>query len=257
MEIFSFPAVYDTAFQFRKERKAVDFIEWCIDTYADIPVRSVLDIACGTGHYTREFARRKYITYGLDINHEICQYAQWRAYAESLNMTVVCGDMVNFSLPIRCELAVSFFDSLTYLVNRQAFMRHFNTISRVLAPGGLYIIELGVIDHFDNHNVEEIWTEVRRDFSVTATYLRDAWVNPEDSTFEEQCSFQAVCREHTAFFQIKFLKSALYFEQFDRMVRRTGVFVPLAYYDDFAPETLLEDDELPWRLIAVLKRIED
>lgn len=256
MEIFSFPAVYDTAFQFRIEEKAVDFIEWCVTTYADIPVRSVIDIACGTGHYTREFARRKYSTYGLDINHETCQYAQWKASVEGLNMTILCGDMANFSLPVHCELAVNFFDSLTYLVDRRSFMAHFSTLSQALTPGGLYIIELGVIDHFENHNVEEVWTEVRRDFAVTTTYLRDAWVNPDDSTFVEQCSFRATCREHAAFFQVKFLKSALYFEQLDRMIRQTGVFEPLAYYDDFDHATLLKDDDLPWRLIAVLRRIE-
>jgi len=257
MEIFSFPAVYDTAFQFRNEQKAVDFIEWCISTYVDIPVCSVVDIACGTGHHTREFVRREYITYGIDINHEICQYAQWRADAESLNMTVLCDDMVDFSLPVCCELAVNFFDSLTYIVDRQSLINHFNAVSRVLAPGGLYIVELGVIDHFDNHNVEEVWTEVRRDFAVTTTYLRDAWINPENSTFEEQCSFRAVCREHVACFNVKFLKSALYFEQLDRMVRQTGVFTPLAYYDDFDPEALIQDNDLPWRVIAVLKRTED
>jgi SAM-dependent methyltransferase len=253
MELFSFPAVYDTAFQFRNERKVVDFIEWCIRTYAEFPVHVVVDIACGTGHYTREFARRQYTTYGIDINPEVCQYAQLRAQAESLNLTVLCGDMVDFSLPVCCNLAVSFFDSLTYVANVHALVAHFRAVSRALSPEGLYIVELGVIDQFHNHNVEEVWTEARRDVSVTTTYFRDARINPQNGTFEEQCSFRAVCREHVAFFQIKLLKLALYLKEFDRIVRRTGVFTPLAYYDDFNRKTLLKGDELPWRVIGVLK----
>jgi SAM-dependent methyltransferase len=254
MELFSFPAIYDTAFQFRDKENAIDFIEWCIKTYTEIPVYSVVDIACGTGHYTREFARRNYNTYGVDINYEVCQYAQGRAFAESLDMTILCGDMVNFSLPVRCDLAVSFFDSLTYLADMHSLATHFTTVSRVLSPGGLYIVELGVIDHFDNHNVEEVWTEVRRDFSVTATYCRDAWISPANNTFEEECSFRAVCREHVAFFHVKFLKLALYFKELDQIVKQTGVFTPIAYYDDFDPETLLDDDVIPWRVVAVFKR---
>ncbi len=257
MEIFSFPVVYDTAFQFRNERKVVDFIEWCIKTYADIPVSSIIDIACGTGHYTREFARRKYITYGIEINHEVCQYAQWRAHAESLNMTILCGDMVDFSLPVRCDLAVSFFDSLTYITDVHSLATHFRTVSQVLPPEGLYVFELGVIDHFDNHNFEEVWTETRRDFSVTTAYFRNGWINPENNTFEEECSFCATCREHVAFFHAKFLKLALYFKELDQIIKQTGVFTPMAYYDDFDPETLLDNTILPWRVIAILKRIDD
>ena len=256
MEFVSFPAVYDTAFQFRSKRKVVDFIEWCVKTYAEIPVRSILDIACGAGHYTREFARRQYVMYGLDINRDVCQYARWKAKIEALDVTIICGDMVDFALPEQrhCDLAVSFFDSVTYLADVSSLATHFTTVSRVLSPGGLYIVEMGVIDDFENHNVEEVWTEVRRDFSVTTTYFRDGWINPLDGTFEERCSFSAVCREHVAFFQLKFVKLALSLETFDRIIKQTGVFTPLAYYDSFNAETLLEDDDAPWRVIGVLKK---
>ncbi len=47
MELFSLPAVYDTAFQFRNARKAVDFIEECVRTYAETPITRIIDIACG------------------------------------------------------------------------------------------------------------------------------------------------------------------------------------------------------------------
>ena len=60
MELFSFPAIYDTAFQFRDAQETVDFVEDCARMYTDIPIRSVVELACGTGHYTLEFARRGY-----------------------------------------------------------------------------------------------------------------------------------------------------------------------------------------------------
>ena len=254
MEFMSFPAVYDTAFQFRSKRKVADFIEGCLRQYAARPVRTILDVACGTGHYTREFARRKYVTYGLDINRDICRYARRRAKAEALNMTILRGDMVHFALPVPCDLAVSFFDSLTYMPDVPALTTHFRTVAQALAPQGLYIVEIGVIDDFENHNVEEVWTEVRRDFTVTTTYLRDGWINPADGTFEEHCSFRASCREHVAFFQLKFVKLALAFENFDGIVKRSAVFRPLAYYDSFKANALLNANNAPWRVIAVLQK---
>ena len=254
MELFSFPAVYDTAFQFRDAQKTVDFIEWSIKTYAGIPVCSIVDIACGTGHFTREIARRNYRTYGVDLNSEVCRYAEYRAHNEALDIRIIPADMAYFSLPEPCDLAVNFFDSITYLADLQALSAHFTTVSRELRPGGLYIVEFGVIDSFDNHNVEEVWTEIRRDFSVTTTYFRDSWINPSSNTFEEQCSFRARCREHVAFFQVRFRKLALYFDEFERLVKQTGCFTPLGYYDDFDPEAEFDEDLVPWRVIAVLKR---
>jgi SAM-dependent methyltransferase len=255
MEFFAFPAVYDIAFQFRNARKVVDFIEWCIATYADIPVHIIVDLACGTGHYTREFARRRYTMYGIDINPDVCQYAQGQSLAERLNLNLFCSDMVDFSLPVRCDLAVSFFDSVTYLPDMHALVAHFQAVSQALVAGGLYIVELGVIDHFGNHDAEEVWTEKRRDCTVTTRYIRDARIHSPTGTFEERCTFRGVCREHTAFFRLKFLKLAIRLEEFDRIVSRAGVFTPLAYYGDFNRKTLLKKNDLPWRVIAVLRNI--
>jgi hypothetical protein len=162
--------------------------------------------------------------------------------------------MVNFALPQRCDLAVNFFDSLTYVTDFYKLINHFRIVADLLSPGGLYIIEFGVVDHFDNHNVEEVWTEARREFSVTSTYFRDGAIDPQDHTFSEHCSFRATYYEHCAIFVVKFLKLALYFEEFSWIVRQAGGFTPLAYYEDFDLDACLPKDELPWRVIAVLRK---
>ena len=86
-------------------------------------MRNVLDIACGTGHYAREFARRGYQTYGVDLDHAACAYARARATQEALALTICEGDMVDFTVPAQCELALNLFDSLTYVTDPQQIAR--------------------------------------------------------------------------------------------------------------------------------------
>lgn len=252
MELFSLPAVYDTAFQFRNARKTVDFIEACVRNYTGASVSSLVDIACGTGHYTREFARRGYDVFGIDINRASCQYARQKAEAESLTYQIFCADMVDFSLPRPCELAVCFFDSLTYLPTLQALVTHFQSVARALAPGGVYIAELGVIDSFDNHNVEEVWTENRRGFLVTTAYFRDGAIL--DGRFREYCTFRSVYKEHCAFFSLKYRKLAITLKRFLRVLDQAGCFTLLECYEDFDSTAFLGKEDSPWRVIAVLQR---
>lgn len=254
MELFSLPAVYDTAFQFRNAVRTVNFIEWCVAKYTDIPVHSMIEFACGTGFYTREFARRGYTTLGLDINDDSCQYARERAADEALPMQIICGDMVDFSLPQPCELAVNLFDSLTYVTDIHLIIRHFANVARMLPVGGLYIVEVGVIDSLSNHNAAENWTEFRRGFSVATTYIRDAAIAPETHTFIERCSFRAEYGEHCACFLLKSNKRALSFEDLTRLIQQSRAFIPVAYYEDFKAESLLRKNSRPWRVVAVLKK---
>lgn len=254
MELLSFPAVYDIAFQFRDARQAGDFIEWCIARYAAIPVRHILDIACGTGHYLRDIAGRGYALTGIDLNPAACDYAEARAADAGLTMTILRQNMARFAVPVPGELGINFFDSFTYLGSADAIAAHFQAAAAALTPGGLYIVEFGVIDHFENHNLEEVWTETRRDVSVTATYMRDSWIHPATDTFAEQCSFRASCRGHVTFFQIRFRKRALTLQEFEGIIDRNGCFTIMAYYDDFDPAAEFDDELVPWRVIAVLQR---
>ncbi|PID57729.1 hypothetical protein CSB45_05735 [candidate division KSB3 bacterium] len=254
MELFTFPALYDTAFQFRDASDTVDFIEECVALYTEIPCRSVLDFACGTGHYTLEFARRGFRTYGVDFNMENCSYLEMKARSLSLDLEVLHADMTDVAVPEPCDLAVNFFDSLTYLPERQKVLQHFRTVAKALTDKGLYILELGVIDDFENHNVEEIWTEERRNFSVMSTYLRDGSIDPEHRTFLEHCTFGADCEEHHMFLIMKQQKLALTFHEFQRLVEASGCFNAVACYDEFSSDAILPQDKRPWRIIAVLQK---
>ena len=252
MELVSFPAIYDTAFQFRNAQKTVDFIEHCADMYTDIPVESIVEFACGSGFFMVEFARRGYHAYGVDIDEAVCEYARQKGWNESLELSILCADMTNVALPQPCDLAVNLFDSLTYLIDEQRIITHFRTAAKALRSGGLYVVEAGLIDDFDNHNVKDVWTEKRGECAITTTYVRHGEIDPEDRAFTEECSFSLVCRNEASYLMMKNRKLALTFDEFVGLVERSGCFVPLVFFDDFEADAFLAEDAMPWRVIAVL-----
>lgn len=252
MEIVSLPAIYDTAFQFRNAQKTVDFLEHCVEMYTDIPVESVVEFACGSGYFTVELARRGYHAYGVDVSGAMCRYAEQRGWNESLELSIIHADMVDAALPRPCDLAINLFDSLTYVTDPRRILMHFRTAADALRPGGLYVVEIGLIDDFDNHNVKDIWTEIRGECAVTTTYLRHRTIDPEDRTFAEECSFQIACRDEVSYLVLKNRKLALTFDEFIGLVERSGCFLPLVFFDDFEADAFLPEQAKPWRVIAVL-----
>ena len=245
MNFLSLPAIYDTAFQFRDTAKTVDFLEDCVEMYTDIGVESVVEFACGSGCFTTEFARRGYRTYGVDIDEAMCQYAMRRAWSERLDVTIFQADMVDATLPRRCDLALNLFDSLTYVTDEREIIRHLQTVADALTPGGLYILEVGVIDDIRNHQSDDIWTETRGDCSVTTCYRRHEAIDIERRTFLEECQFRVACRNEYSVVVLKQAKFALMFHEFLRMVERSERFIPIVFFDEFAPDAFLPKDAVP------------
>ena len=109
-----------------------------------------------------------------------------------------------------------------------------------------------MIDDIRNHQSDDIWTETRGDCSVTTCYRRHEAIDPERGTFTEECRFRVACRTEYSVLVLKQAKLALMFQEFIRMVERSKRFIPIVFFDEFAPDAFLPQDAVPWRVIAVL-----
>ena len=58
MEAYRYPEYYDIAFAVDDVACEVDFVEAAIGAFSRVPVRRVLEIACGTAPYLAEWQRR-------------------------------------------------------------------------------------------------------------------------------------------------------------------------------------------------------
>jgi SAM-dependent methyltransferase len=110
---------------------------------ADRPVRSVLDLGCGTGRHSVELARRGHEIVGVDLSEGMLERARRRALDEAVEgATFVLGDIQNVALGRRFDAVVSMFAVLGYQIGDAAVRSTLANIRGHLEPGGTFVFDV-------------------------------------------------------------------------------------------------------------------
>ncbi|MFF5807549.1 class I SAM-dependent methyltransferase [Streptomyces sp. NPDC012746] len=107
----------------------------------DVSGKSVLDLACGTGFYSREFKRRGAAdVFGVDISVEMIAAARDIERREPLGVRYEVGDVAELKpLDRRFDIALGV-QCLNYAEDIAAMERMCRNIHRSLVPGGEFFV---------------------------------------------------------------------------------------------------------------------
>lgn len=126
--------------------KECDFLEAVFKKYSKTPIKTILDLGCGTGLHTKELVSRNYELTGLDLSEEMIKIAKQR----NPDSDFVVGDMSNFNLGKKFDAVICMFSALGYLTENKQLEGFFNSVKKHLNQGGLLIIDcwngLGVMN---------------------------------------------------------------------------------------------------------------
>lgn len=124
----------------------------------DLTVKSALDLACGTGGFTRELAAARIQVMGLDGSAEMLGEAKRRLP----ELTFMQGDLTSFQIGQTCDLVTCVFDSLNNLLTPADLGAAFTQMHGHLTPGGLLACDLntrlGVRELWEGNAIEGIVT---------------------------------------------------------------------------------------------------
>lgn len=129
---------------------------------------TVLDVATGTGLFSVRLAQEGFQLIGLDQNPCMLAQATRKAKEQGCPFNAVVGSAEELPLPEK-SISVIYSTNAIHLFDLQS---HFREVSRVLKPGGFYI----VYTRFKKHNDRSIWGRLFPRFSEKETRL----YNPED-----------------------------------------------------------------------------
>lgn len=107
------------------------------------PVRTVLDLACGTGSLTRELALRGYELIGVDLSPEmLAQAAEKNRDLPGEPPMFLCQPMERLDLYDTVDACVCCLDSVNYVTSPKKLLRAFRRVRLFLNPGGLFLFDI-------------------------------------------------------------------------------------------------------------------
>ena len=106
------------------------------------PVRTVLDLACGTGSLICELARRGYEVTGVDKSPEMLSLAEEKCRDLDNRPRFFCEGMEALRLPGRVDACVCCLDSVNYVLQPRKLERAFRRVYDCLEPGGLFLFDV-------------------------------------------------------------------------------------------------------------------
>lgn len=104
------------------------------------PVRSVVELGCGTGTLAAILAGRGYQVTAVDLSPDMLSVAAEKC--EGLDVQLVCQDMSRLALPEPVDAVVCCLDSLNYVTRPSAVQRTFQRVFDALKPGGLFLFDV-------------------------------------------------------------------------------------------------------------------
>ena len=164
---------YDAMMTDASYLKRVNWLERLFRKSA-IPVRSVLDLACGTGTVSCLLAERGYQVIATDGSEEMLTQAMLKAaMLEECAPVFLHQTMPKLRLLEPVDAAVSTIDSLNYLTRERDIRETFKRIYQWLKPGGQFIFDVNTPYKLRRMDQQMYMDETEDSFCVWRTFFSE------------------------------------------------------------------------------------
>ena len=138
-----------------------------------------LDVGCGSGYFTRAFAKAGYDMTGMDISPEMLQKAEEISRKTGLRCPYLLGDITAFKTHEKFDFALAVNDCLNY-VKKDKLNAAFLCIHRALKKNGAFIFDVSSKRKFEKKVANTVSVDDRDD----VTYLAFNKMDGDEVTME-------------------------------------------------------------------------
>lgn len=166
-------ASYDGLMADGSYRKRVAWLEKLFKK-SRIPVKSVLDLACGTGTVACLLAERGYDVIATDASEEMLTQAAGKAAVLEENAPLfLLQSMPKLRLAEPVDAVVSTMDSLNYLTREKDIRETFRRVYRWLKSGGQFIFDVNTSYKLRRMDQQMYMDETEDSFCVWRTFFSE------------------------------------------------------------------------------------
>lgn len=135
---------YDALYLTKDYAAECNLVDQLFRTYGDAPIRSVLDLGCGTGNHAVMLSQRGYEVVGVDSSPHMLVQAQRKVSNLSSNgqLNFQQGDIRKIELGRQFDVVLMMFAVLGYQLNNADVLATLRTARRHLPSGGLLIFDV-------------------------------------------------------------------------------------------------------------------
>jgi len=137
-----YAGVYDALYGDKDYPSECDLIERCFRE-ASLPVRTILDLGCGTGRHAAILAERGYQVVGVDRSTPMIHAARRRAQISpaASRMEFHVADLRGFRIERKFDAILMMFAVLSYQVDDDDLRQALHVVRAHLQTGGLYLFD--------------------------------------------------------------------------------------------------------------------
>jgi len=134
--------VYDQLYKDKDYALECDTIERIFERYANTPVKTILDLGCGTGNHSIELASRGFEVTGIDMSKDMLNAAKAKAETRNVTLKLHQSDIKNINLNKRFDAALMMFAVLGYQLKNEDVIAALKAARKHLHPDGLLIFDV-------------------------------------------------------------------------------------------------------------------
>lgn len=193
MSYSSFASVYDELTMNVDYKKRAEYI---MSILADNGIKDglLLDLACGTGSLSLEFAEKGFEVIGTDASPDMLMQAQSKAYEAGKNILFLCQRMEETDLYGTVRAIVCSLDSINHLGSKAELGKTFRILKNFIDDGGIMIFDVNTVyKHkeilgnntfvYDEKNVYCVWQNALQSDGITVNINLDFFVKDDDGAY--------------------------------------------------------------------------
>ena len=131
---------YDLLYSDKDYEAECDFVE-AIFHKLDVPVKTILDLGCGTGGHAIPLAQRGYQVTGVDRSEEMLMIVRQKAQSAGVEVEFVLGDIRRVELERTFDAVIAMFAVISYQTTNADLAAACRTARRHLKPGGIFTFD--------------------------------------------------------------------------------------------------------------------